>query len=101
MNKLKSTEISGDDFIDFLAEKCSDTICTGCGGERFSILTSEDTGAWRFEMDAVNTKEFHLPTYATYCNNCGLMRHYSAVIVRAWVKARSEKTTDAGSPNDE
>lgn len=101
MSTKKNTEISGDDFIEFLAEKCSSSVCGGCGGEKFSILTSEETGAWRFEMDAVNTQQFHLPTYAAYCNNCGLVRHHSAVAINNWAKARKEKEPGLERKDDE
>ena len=101
MSTNKNTDVSGDDFIEFLAEKCSASVCEGCEGEKFSILTSKDSGAWLFEMDAVNTQQFHLPTYAVYCNDCGLVRHHSAVTVKRWVENRQKNGIAPGPTHDE
>lgn len=78
--------ITADELIEFMRVKSPDANCIACMGEKFSLLGSDEHGAWRFELDAVNTgNDYYLPSYGISCDNCGWIRHHSAVFVNRWV----------------
>jgi predicted nucleic-acid-binding Zn-ribbon protein len=84
--KIKDLKITGEELIEFMRVKCSESSCVACKGDKFSLLGSDEHGAWRFEVDAANTGDSYLlPSYGITCNNCGWIRHHSAVLVNRWV----------------
>lgn len=98
MSKGPTENITLEEFISFLEEKCADSHCAGCDHDKFSIFTSPAEGLWKFESDAVNSKNYFLPTFAMYCDNCGLVRHHSAAVIRKWLM--SEKAPSPTTPGD-
>ncbi|WP_459742181.1 hypothetical protein [Pseudomonas sp. 3A(2025)] len=82
--------LTSDDFIDFLDEKCSDSVCVGCLGERFTII-ADDRRACLFRSAVRNLeKPSSMPFYGVFCQNCGTLRYHAAVVVDRWAAGREE-----------
>ncbi|MCI3945515.1 hypothetical protein K0038_02557 [Pseudomonas syringae] len=98
-----SENVTSDEFIEFLTEKCPDGKCAACGDESYKLLSSPEVGAWIFESEVVNEEGFHLQTYAVNCSNCGWVRHHVAWRVREWVKKwkSTESTVDPKEEKDD
>ncbi|WP_288501669.1 hypothetical protein [uncultured Pseudomonas sp.] len=83
----ENNRVSSEELIAFMTEVTSQDNCPGCAHEDFVVCGAEDTGAWRFEVEAVNC-DYMIPTYMVYCANCGYARSHNAIIVDRWVMNR-------------